>query len=222
MQVHTTVMVLADRLIPSTYNPNVLPPEEYAALKASIRLDGFVEPVVVQKANGKHTIIGGHHRVRAVLEICNEEGAKVPRIPCVVLEIDDAHAKRLNLKLQHIHGSPDSRVLGELLVDIYRERAPEPHDVALLGLAFEDACRYMQIAEPDFFPQPEASGGVSEFGKSITLSIEFSDVPARDRVKKMLLERSKMEHSKPGDVISKLLFGAKRKITILPPAPEAS
>ena len=210
--VHTPEMVAPSQLVDAVYNPNKMTPEQYDALKESIREHGFVEPVVVQKIGMR--IIGGHHRVRAIKELSIEAGTTVPRIPCVVLDVDDATAKRLNLKLQHIHGAPDARLLGELLVDIFDLSSFTPEPVNLLGLDLEDASKYIRLVEPEFFPAP-AQGDVdpvTSFGRLPSLSLEFEMPEVRDAVKAVLEERSGLEKKKSGDVVA-IALGIRRKGT---------
>lgn len=215
--VHGTAMHSANDLNPAPYNPNKMTPQKYEALKKSILEHGFVEPVVVQKKG--LNIIGGHHRVRAVRELCIELAQPIPELPCTVLDIDDVAAKKINLKLQHIHGVPDARMLGEMLVDIFEDVRPTEESAGNLGFDYEDVGKYIRIAEPDYFPPPHEAGPRGDrpdgFGNSVTLSLEFTSVDVRDAVKKVLRERAEVEKRKSGDIIAELLAvrvrGAKKK-----------
>lgn len=212
LRMHMPVLVKAHELNPAPYNPNKLAPAKYEALKDSIRKDGFIDPIVVQKDG--FNIIGGHHRLRAIKEICVEEGAAVPEIPCILLDVDDVAAKKLNLKLNHIKGDPDARLLGELLVDLFpRDVRVEQQlevDVASLGLSLDEATKYMSVIEPDAFTA-SSEEKVNGFGHSITLSLEFSNVRSRDQIKKLLQHRVEMEKKKSGDIIASLLAPLTKK-----------
>jgi len=210
--IHKPTMVSAAALAPAAYNPNKMRPEEYEALKESIREHGFAESVTVQKTGMR--IIAGHHRVRAVREIAIESGAAIPEIPCIVLDVDDAAAKRLNLKLQHIHGSPDAHMIGELLLDIHREHAFDPDESLRYGFALDDVMKYMRVIEPDLGQIVDAGARdpVPSFGRSPTLALEFETEAGRDAVKKLLAERTDVEKKKSGDVVAFALgLGVKRK-----------
>lgn len=202
-QVHVPVMMNVHELNPVAYNPNKMAPEKYEALKETITKDGFIEPVVVQKKGTN--IIGGHHRVKAIKELCVESASPVPQIPCIVLDVSDYDAKKINLKLNHVHGEPDARLLGEVLVDLFPTRMPDRFevDVTSLGLSLDDATKYMNLVDPQpFDSQPEKVNG---FGKSVTLSLEFSDVRLRDKVKKIIQERVEVQKKKSGHVVAELL-----------------
>jgi len=124
-----------------------MPPEKYEALKESMRTEGFVEPLVVQKKGLQ--IIGGHQRLRAVKEIAIEASVAPPDLPCIVLDIDDARAKKLNMKLNNLKGEYEARMLGELLIDLYEEPSRVTEEEAMsLGFTQEEVVKHMHIVEP--------------------------------------------------------------------------
>jgi hypothetical protein len=211
--VHPTVMVRVAELNPAAYNPRKITPEKFDALKESIRNDGFLEPLVVQKKGLR--IIGGHQRVKAVKELCVEESAATPDLPCIVLDINDKAAKRLNIKLNKIQGEFEARMLGELLVDIYEDKklmVPEV-DFGILGFETNEAEKFIRLVEPDLFPLPPAGDQeTSGFGQSITLSIEFDSVALRDKVKKLLVENAKTAKRKTGELVAVALGLSKKRI----------
>ncbi len=210
--VHVAVMIAARDLNPSPYNPRKISHEKFDALKESIKHDGFLEPLVVQKKGLR--IIGGHQRLKAVKEICVEESAATPEIPCIVLDIPDKAAKRLNIKLNKIQGEFEARMLGELLVDLYEDKmSPIPaEDFGMLGFDANEAEKFIRLIEPDLVPLPqdEPAGG-SSFAQSVTLSIEFDSVSLRDKVKKLLLANAKTTKKKTGEVVAVAMGLLKKK-----------
>lgn len=207
--VHVPGMIAPGALNPAAYNPRKITPEKYEALKANILAEGFVEPVVVQKKGSK--IIGGHQRVRAVKEICIEAGSVIPEIPCVVLDIDDVRAKKLNIKLNALTGDFEARLLGELLIDIYEAPIIVPEEAMLLGLEPLDAQKYMRLIEP--LPEVPRSEEPSGFARSVTLSLDFDSVDERNTVKKILQERSEVEKKKTGSIVAAFLAPRRAKQT---------
>jgi ParB-like chromosome segregation protein Spo0J len=103
-----------DVLQESDWNPNVETREVFDSLKASIRLNGLVDPLVVRRADD--SVVGGHHRLYAVRELL-AEGWVLPggTIPVIYLDVSEEEAKRLSLALNKIRGEPDLDKLGELL-----------------------------------------------------------------------------------------------------------
>ena len=199
--VHEPKSIPIADLNPAAYNPRTISPEKYEALKESIRTEGFVESVVVQK-NGLR-IIGGHQRVRAAKELSIEAGVAPPAIPCIVLDIDDVRAKKLNIKLNRLRGEFEARMLGELLVDIYEDGAISVEESNNLGFAHEEALKFMHIVDPP--ARIDEPSEPKSFGRSLTLSIEFATVEMRDRIKKLLAERATLEKKKTGDIVASVL-----------------
>ncbi len=213
-QIHPTVMVRVAELNPAAYNPRKISPEKFDALKESIKHDGFLEPLVVQKKGLR--IIGGHQRLKAVKEICVEDSVATSELPCIVLDVPDKAAKRLNIKLNKIQGEFEARMLGELLVDLYEDKmSPLPvEDFGVLGFDANEAEKFIRLIEPDLVPLPamddvEASG----FGQSITLSIEFDSVVLRDKVKKLLNANAKTAKRKTGELVAVALGLSKKRAT---------
>jgi hypothetical protein len=206
-EVHTPKSMKVSDLNPAAYNPRKISLDKFEALKNNIRSEGFLEPIVVQKDGMR--IIGGHQRVRAVKEISVEEGEAPPDLPCIVLDISDTRAKKLNIKLNNLQGDFDARMLGELLIDIHEAPTISHDDAINLGFsASEEVLQYMHLIEPPL----DVGGGGAEpktFGRSLTLSLEFSSLQMRDRVKKILVDRSVIEKKKSGDVVAQLLAGNK-------------
>lgn len=77
------------------YNPREISPAALAGLKASIKRFGLVQPIVVNRRTG--LIVGGHQRVRAMLD--------AGEVEALVLEVDlpAGEEKALNLALNSPH-----------------------------------------------------------------------------------------------------------------------
>jgi ParB-like chromosome segregation protein Spo0J len=211
-KVNLPELVPVARLNPAAYNPRKIAPEKFESLKESIRHDGFLDALVVQKTGMR--IIGGHQRLKAVKEICVEGSRAAPDLPCIVLDIDDKSAKRLNIKLNKIQGEFESRLLGELLVDIYEQQPLDVLDFALLGFDALEAEKFIRLVEPDLIPLPAPEPEEpTSFGRSITLSVEFETVEQRDRVKELLMENAKTSKKKSGDIVAAALGIVKKSAT---------
>lgn len=204
-QIHTPELRKVASLNPVAYNPRKITPEKFEALKRNIMLVGFLEPIVIQK-NGLN-VIGGHQRLRSVKELALEAGVNPPDIPCIVLDLNDVDAKKLNVKLNNLKGDFEARMLGELLIDVY----PEPKDVTfdetmMLGFSPDEVIDHMRLVDPDILPFASGDGEEPRsFAKSVTLSLEFDSVRTRDRIKKLLIERTKLEKKKNGDIVAALV-----------------
>ena len=111
-------------LLPAEYNPRKdLKPgdEEYEKLKRSIEEFGYVEPVIWNKTTGR--VVGGHQRLKVLIDL------GITEVDCVVVEMDDAKEKALNIALNKISGDWDKDKLTLLIADLQGE----DFDVSLTG-----------------------------------------------------------------------------------------
>ena len=100
-----------DELNPAKYNPRkALKPgdKEFEKLKNSIQNFGYVEPIVVNIAND-NTVISGHQRL-SVLKHLGETEAE-----CVVVEMNEADEKALNIAMNKVSGEWDVDKLADLM-----------------------------------------------------------------------------------------------------------
>jgi len=103
------------KLHPNPWNPNQQQPAVARALKESIDAYGHIAPIVVRdhpELKGEWQIIDGEHRWREAVE------REQPTVPCVVLALGDAEARKLTIILNEVTGDADVALLGALLVDL--------------------------------------------------------------------------------------------------------
>ncbi len=96
----------------SEYNPRKISAKELAKLKESIQEFGYVQPVIWNKQT--NTIVGGHQRVRAMLDL----GMGDESIDVVVVDLSPEREQALNVALNRISGEWDKKLLGQLLQDM--------------------------------------------------------------------------------------------------------
>lgn len=192
-EVHRVTMLDPAALQRAPYNPRRIAKRQLDALVLSIQQHGFVEPIVVQAST--RTIIGGHQRVEALRRLCAEQGAKLPKIPAVLLDVDDRQARRLNVALNRIAGEWDDAALASLVASL---GALAPEEAAGMGLSDAEVAAMLAPAEP-------AEDESTTFAASVTLSIRFDTVEERDATKALLDERANREHKRPGTVLRELL-----------------
>jgi len=102
-----------EQLKAAAYNPRKdLKPgdSEYEKLLRSIEEFGYVEPIIWNSRSGN--IVGGHQRFKVLKQLGYEQ------IDCVVLDIDMAREKALNIALNKIGGEFDNIKLSGLLRDL--------------------------------------------------------------------------------------------------------
>jgi ParB/Sulfiredoxin domain len=96
-------------LKPAEYNPRKISRQMLATLKKNIEEFGLVDPLVV---NQDMTIIGGHQRFKACLEL------GFAQVPCVILDLSKSKEKALNLALNKVTGDWNKARLEKILKEI--------------------------------------------------------------------------------------------------------
>ncbi|HUT21644.1 MAG TPA: DNA methyltransferase [Anaerolineae bacterium] len=102
--------VAVGQLVPMDDNPRQMSEGEMQKLMRSIKEFGFVEPLVVRRAD--KAVIGGHQRLAAAIAL------GLRNVPVVYVEVSEEQAKALNLALNKIQGEWDLPKLGELLEEL--------------------------------------------------------------------------------------------------------
>jgi DNA modification methylase len=92
-------------LKPAPYNPRKSTEKQEARLKESLVKFGVVEPIIFNKQTGY--IVGGHFRVRELKKLGYTE------IDCVIVDLNEADEKELNIRLNANTGEWDMEMLGE-------------------------------------------------------------------------------------------------------------
>lgn len=197
-------LVPVSKLHPSVYNPRKISAKSFRQLKSSIRTYGFVKPIVVQK-NGMN-IVGGHQGLKAILDICKQDGTKVPKVPCMILDITDRKAQLLNIALNKINGEFDAGKLADLFRSMDDDQTLNSNELESVG--YEMAAVQSLLATADKMMDED---DLSPFASSITLSVKFENAEERDTVKAILTERATEANLKPGTVLHTLLVEKKGK-----------
>lgn len=83
---------------------------EFEKLRRSIEQFGYVEPAIWNKRTGN--IVGGHQRIKVLKHLGHTEA------DCVVVDLDEAQEKALNIALNKISGEWDATLLTALLKDL--------------------------------------------------------------------------------------------------------
>ena len=86
-------------LIPAPYNPRQSTAKQEKHLKESLEKFGMVEPIIFNKQTGY--IVGGHFRVRGLKKLGIKE------VECVIVDLNEADEKELNIRLNANTGSWD-------------------------------------------------------------------------------------------------------------------
>jgi len=108
-------LINTNQIAPNDYNPNVVPSDILAKLRAEIGHKGLCEPIIVRRRGQGYEIVDGEHRWR----ICQDLGWR--EIPCIVEDYDDTEAKIKTLQLNYMRGSVIPVKLAALIHDLNKE-----------------------------------------------------------------------------------------------------
>lgn len=105
-------MKIAD-LNRAEYNPRRdMSGKEKADLRESIKSNGYLEPIVVNVRGGDNVVISGHQRLTIMQDM------KIEYADVSVVDLDKDRERELNIILNRVKGSWDSRKLADLLDSI--------------------------------------------------------------------------------------------------------
>ena len=111
-----TELIQTGKLNPAKYNPRKIDKKSFEGLKKSIQKFGYVEPIIINTRTGS-TVIGGHQRLKALIEL------EINEALCVVLDIPEIEEKALNVALnnRHTSGEYDEVGLEKILLELKSE-----------------------------------------------------------------------------------------------------
>ncbi len=112
-----------ERLQDAPWNPNRMDDVTLKRLIESMTRFGMVQNLVVRsQADGNFEVLSGNQRLQVLKELCYVEA------PCVVVEVDDAHARLLAQALNRIQGEDDLSLKAELVREVMKSL---PHEEVL-------------------------------------------------------------------------------------------
>ena len=94
------------------WNANQIDAEMLQRLRSSILKYGFIQNLVVRRIDNGYEVLSGNQRLKLLREF------NLSKAPCVIVDLDDAHARLLAQVLNHTHGSDDLGLRAELLREV--------------------------------------------------------------------------------------------------------
>jgi ParB family chromosome partitioning protein len=133
-----------DQLQEAPWNPNQMDAATMSRLRESLARYGLVQNLVVRPLDkGCYEVLSGNQR----LQVLRESG--IQTAPCVVVDLDDAHARLLSQALNRIQGEDDLGLRAVLqalpqrdVLNLLPETSQSLQAVASLGQ--EDMVSYLQ------------------------------------------------------------------------------
>jgi ParB family chromosome partitioning protein len=109
----------------ATWNVNQVDESMMQRLRSSITKYGLVQNLVVRPIANGHEVLSGNQRLKLLREL------DIKKVPCVIVNADDAHARLLAQALNHIHGDDDLGLRAELIREVMQV-LPEDEVLAVL------------------------------------------------------------------------------------------
>jgi hypothetical protein len=129
--------VVPSELKPNSYNPNRQTEDEFQMLLASMREDGFTQPILCMQDG---TIVDGEHRWKAAQEIGYET------VPVVRVSMTEAQRRIATMRHNRARGQDDIAAVAELMLDLEKLGALDWAQDALL-LSDEEMRRLVAMAD---------------------------------------------------------------------------
>lgn len=142
-------LIELNRIKPNDYNPNVVPEEILAKLRAEISQKGLCEPITVRSRGEGYEIVDGFHR----WQICRDLGYQ--EIPCIIQDYDDHEAKIKTLQLNYMRGAAVPIKLASLIHELSKE------------IKLEDLAKRLPYEEPQLMDNLELLKLPDDFGSEI-------------------------------------------------------
>jgi ParB family chromosome partitioning protein len=94
------------------WNANQIDAAMLQRLRSSISRYGLIQNLVVRRIDNGYEVLSGNQRLKLLREF------NLSKVPCVIVDLDDAHARLLAQVLNHTHGSDDLGLRAELLREV--------------------------------------------------------------------------------------------------------
>ena len=98
----------------ASWNVNQADEATLQRLRSSIQQFGFVQNLVVRPIGSEYEVLSGNQRLKLLREF------NVSKVPCVIVNLDDAHARLFAQALNHIHGDDDLGLRAELIREVLK------------------------------------------------------------------------------------------------------
>ena len=131
------------------WNPNKMGPDLLAKLQRSIEDYGVVENLIVRPSGKGYEVLSGNQRLR----VCREMGLQTA--PCLVINLDDSHARLLAQALNRTRGEDDLGLKAMLMRSVL-ENIPEEEVLALLPESGASLQALASLGQEDLAAQMQA------------------------------------------------------------------
>lgn len=164
--------VRLDNVKGNDYNPNSVAPPEMELLHVSIAADGYTQPVVANKEDGKFVVVDGFHRNRVAREYLDISQRIKGYLP--VVQIRESQADRTDrmastIRHNRARGKHSVDAMSDIVVELKRRNWSNEKICKNLGMEEDEVLRLCQItglielfSDQDFSKAWDVEGHITE------------------------------------------------------------
>lgn len=161
-----------DQVVANDYNPNSVAPPEMELLRISIMADGYTQPIVGNKEEGRFVVVDGFHRNRVGRE-CPDVARRIQGyLPIVQIRGEQSdRGDRIASTIRHnrARGKHSVQGMADIVLELKRRNWSDEKIGKNLGMDPDEVLRLAQItglaemfADREFSEAWESDGSVNE------------------------------------------------------------
>ncbi len=137
--------VSVDEVWPNDYNPNACATPELALLAASVRADGFTQPVVVVREGDRWVVVDGYHRWYVAKSYPDIRERYHGLLPVVVLEKSPNERMASTVRHNRARGRHSVKGMSNLVYQMLENGATDEEICKNLGMEGEELIRLKHV-----------------------------------------------------------------------------
>ena len=136
-----------DQIKPNEWNPNLQDAEIYRVLAQSLKEEGFGEPILVRRVEGKipYEVVNGEHRWRLAVE------TGMTHVPAAIVDMDKHNAMLATIRRNRTRGGLDTIKTAKILNDM-RKRLSDEEIEQRLGFSQQELDEMVAMIDAPFVP----------------------------------------------------------------------
>jgi ParB-like chromosome segregation protein Spo0J len=147
--VDCVIWVKNGKVVSNDYNPNKVAPPEMKLLYASIKNDGYTQPIVASKDSGEIVVIDGFHRNRVGREFPDIEKKVMGYLPVVLIrDSQNDRNNRIASTIRHnrARGKHQVQAMSDIVIELVKRNWSDERISKELGMDSDEVTRLKQIS----------------------------------------------------------------------------
>lgn len=146
--VDCVLWVKSDEVIANDYNPNIVAPPEMKLLALSIEEDGYTQPIVTWRNNGRREVVDGFHRNRVGKEIKAVRERVKGYLPVTTINdnrLDKGDRIASTIRHNRARGKHQVQGMSDIVLELKRRNWTDSKICKQLGMEPDEVLRLAQI-----------------------------------------------------------------------------